>query len=283
MGRLYRIVAAGVLAVALSIAMASSVASADHEVKAGDTLWGIAQLYGVTVEELVKLNGIPNPQLILPGQLIKLPGGGDSEAGESAAPSADLEYIVQPGDTSSEIAYRFDMSLEELRDANQISDVNVIQPGQRLKVRAPAPPAPGAPPRHPPDDPELEAMIDELAAAEGLNPGLVKAIAWTESGWQQGLVSSAGAVGFMQLTPVTIGWLEQDVFGHNLNEELSTYDNVKMGTRFLRILITATGDEDKALAAYYQGYGVTASGKMYEETKRYIEIVRAVKARYWPE
>lgn len=281
MGRLCRMVAAGVLAVAVSIALASSAASADHEVRAGDTLWGIAQLYDVTVDELVKLNGIPNPQLIFPGQLIKLPGGGDAQAAPAAAARTELEYVVQPGDTLSAIAVRFDMSVEELLGANQISDVHLIIPGQRLKVRAPAP-TPGGAPRHPPDDPKLEAMFDELAMAEGVDPGLVKAIAWTESGWQQGLVSTAGAVGFMQLTPVTITWLEQDVFGHELNEDVSTYDNVKMGARFLRILITATGDEERALAAYYQGFGVTASGKLYEETKRYIEIVRAVKQRYWP-
>ena len=281
MCRLCRMVAAGVLAVAVSIAMASSAASADHEVKAGDTLWGIAQLYDMTVDELVKLNGIPNPQLILPGQLIKLPGGGDAQAAPAAAARTELEYLVQPGDTLSAIAVRFDMSVEELRDASQISDVHLIIPGQRLKVRAPAP-APGGAQRHPPDDPELEAMIEEIASAYGLDPGLVKAIAWTESGWQQGLVSSAGAVGFMQLAPVTVMWMEQEVFREDLNEDLSIYDNVRMGARFLRILIDATGDENRAIAAYYQGYGVTTSGVIYEETKRYVEIVHAVKQRYWP-
>jgi len=57
---------------------------------------------------------------------------------------------------------------------------------------------------------------------------------------------------------------------------------VKIGARFLRLLIDATGDEDRAIAAYYQGYGVTSSGVIYDETQRYVEIVRAVRERYWP-
>jgi soluble lytic murein transglycosylase-like protein len=136
--------------------------------------------------------------------------------------------------------------------------------------------------RHPPQNPEIEAMFNELSAAEALNPGLVKAVAWLESGWQQDVVSPAGAVGFMQLTPVTAGWLEESVFGQPLNEDVSVYDNISMGTRYLRILIDATRDENLAIAAYYQGYGATSSGKMYEETKLYVELVRAVQARYWP-
>ncbi|SRR6266508_1889658 len=282
MCKLCRSAAATVLAVAFTLATAGSVAGAGpHEVKAGDTLWGIAQLYDVTVEELAKLNGIPNPQLILPGQLIKLPGGDSPQTSPETTARTELEYIVQGGDTLSAIAIRFDMSLDELRDGNQISDVDLIMPGQRLKVRVPAA-APGEAPQHPPDDAELEAMIEEIASAYGLDPGLLKAIAWTESGWQQGLVSPAGAVGMMQLTPVTVTWMEQEVLREDLNEELSIYDNVKIGARFLRLLIDATGDEDRAIAAYYQGYGVTTSGVIYEETKRYVEIVHAVEQRYWP-
>lgn len=282
MDRLFRPLAAAIVGVAATLVTAGSVSGdGPHEVTPGDTLWGIAQLYNVTVDELAKLNAIPNPQLIFPGQLIKLPGG-DSPPPPAAAPERlELEYIVQAGDTLSAIAVHFDMSLEELRDANQISDINLIHPGQRLKVRLPTSPA-GEAPRHPPDAPELEAMIDELASAEGVDPGLVKAVAWTESGWQQGIVSPAGAVGLMQITPVTVTWLEQEVFHEDLNEQLSAYDNVKMGARLLRILGDATGSEDGALAAYYQGIGVTTRGIMYEETKHYIEIVRAVRARYWP-
>jgi LysM repeat protein len=248
-----------------------------HQVTNGETLWGIAGKYGVNVEELAKLNNLAAPDLILPGEVIQLPARQES-------PPANGEYEVTPGDTLSHIAVRFDVSLDELREANQLENIDLIVPG--LKLRIPGAPEPTAVPpepvRDPPQDAELDRMFNELATAEGVSPGLVKAIAWLESGWQQHVVSPADAVGFMQITPVTAQWLETAVFGEPLNEDVSTYDNVKMGARYLKILLTATGDEDKAIASYYQGYGTTLSGKIYEETKHYVALVRAVQSRYWP-
>jgi len=277
----WRLTAALVATLAAVSPAATHAESADqpgqHQVVNGDSLWAIAGKYGASVDELMKLNNLTFPDLILPGDVIKLPS-------KPASPPPGGEYEVQPGDTLSQVAVRFDLSLEELRDANQLANIDLIVPGQRLKI-------PGGPESaskssepvlHPPQDPELEAMFNELSAAEALNPGLVKAVAWLESGWQQDVVSPAGAVGFMQLTPVTAGWLEESVFGEPLNEDVSVYDNVSMGVRYLRILMDATRDENLAIAAYYQGYGATSSGKMYEETKRYVELVRAVQARYWP-
>jgi len=274
--------AAAILAIVAAVSPAATqAASADpprqHQVVNGDSLWGIAEKYGANVDELMKLNNLTFPDLILPGDVINLPS-------KPASRPPGGEYEVQPGDTLSQVAVRYDLSLEELRDANHLANVDLIVPGQRLKIPG-APESASTPPelvRHPPRDPELEAMFNELSAAEALNPGLVKAVAWLESGWQQDVVSPAGAVGFMQLTPVTAGWLEESVFGQQLNEEVSVYDNISMGARYLRILIDATRDENLAIAAYYQGYGATSSGKMYEETKRYVELVRAVQARYWP-
>jgi len=244
-----------------------------------DTLWSIADVYDVTIDELVKLNNIDFPDLILPGDVIQIP----RRPASGTAPL--LEYEVQPADTLSHIAVRFDVSVEELKDVNQLTDEHIIVPGQKLKIpgTASAGESEAQAVRHPPDDPELERMFEELAAAEDVDPSLVKAIAWVESGWQQHVVSHAGAVGFMQLTPVTVQWLEQSVFGYELNEDVSVHDNVNMGVTFLRILLDATGDEEKAIASYYQGYGTTMSGVMYEETKHYIELVRAVQRGYWPE
>jgi LysM repeat protein len=248
-----------------------------HRVVSGDSVWGIAEKYGVNAEELVKLNNIAFPDLILPGTVIQVPV-------RQEAPPRGGEYEVKPGDTLGHIAVRFDIPLAQLRDANQLPNIDLIIPGQRIKIpSAPAPtPAPAILVYHPPENRELDAIFNEMATAEGLKPGLIKAIAWLESGWQQAAVSPAGAAGIMQLTPTTAGWLEVAVFGQPLNEEVSVYDNVKMGTRYLRMLREATGDEDKAIASYYQGIGATLSGKMYEETKRYVEAVRSLQARYWP-
>lgn len=44
-----------------------------YTVQPGNTLWGISQRYGVTVNQLVQLNNIPNPDLIYPGQVLRLP------------------------------------------------------------------------------------------------------------------------------------------------------------------------------------------------------------------
>src|SRR3990172_3335155 len=281
MRRLWRYSAALGAALALSFASSSPVLADDsrqHDVVNGDTLWSIADVYDMTIDELVKLNNIDFPDLILPGDVIRIP---PPPASGRAPPT---EYEVQPADTLSHIAVRFDVSVEELKDVNQLTDEHIIVPGQRLKIpgAAPADGSEAQAVRHPPDDPELERMFEELAAAEDVDPSLVKAIAWLESGWQQHVVSPAGAVGFMQLTPVTVQWMEQSVFGHELNEGVSVYDNVNMGVAFLRILLDSTGAEEKAIASYYQGYGTTMSGVMYEETKHYIELVHAVQQRYWP-
>jgi len=251
-----------------------------HPVASGDTLWSIAAKYDTSVDELVKLNDIKYPDLLLPGQIIKLPDR------ETPSKPGTIEYEVQPGDMLSQIAVRFDVTTQALAEANQLADIQHIVPGQRLTVPGAALPSkvPSAQAAlHPPDDPDLVRMFDELAGEQGLDPGLVKALAWLESGWQQHVVSPAGAIGFMQLMPTTAQWLEQSVIGTDLHEDVSVYDNVKMGTRYLRLLFDATGgDKDKALASYYQGYGATMSGKMYEETKAYIDLIKATEARYWP-
>ena len=61
-----------------------------YTVKNGDTLSGIAAKYGTTVNTLVQLNGIKNPNLIITGQVLKLPGGSSG--------STQKTYTVQPGD-----------------------------------------------------------------------------------------------------------------------------------------------------------------------------------------
>ena len=248
-----------------------------HNVVAGDTLSGIAAAYSVTVDAVAGLNGIVNPDIIFPGDILNIPGTGGEARTEPGL------YIVQAGDTLSGIAQRYGVTVSAIQEANDLSDADLIFAAQTLVIPGERPADPLASlPAEAPHDPQLAAIIEEFAVSEGLDPGMVKALAYVESSWNQGARSSAGAVGVMQLMPDTAAWLESDVFGYELNEESSVYDNVKAGTRLLRILVdTSGGDLDSALASYYQGQGATSAGIMYDDTRGYVRFVRGVWERYW--
>jgi len=252
-------------------------AADDYAVAAGETLSEIAERHGMTVEELAQANGIVNPNLILGGQVLIVPGGADAHAELAPAPATGGEtYVVQAGDTLSAVAERFSVPLAALTEKNGLADPHLIVEGQVLALPVPesALVAPVAP--------ETEAILETAAAAEGLDPGLVKALAYLESGWQQGVVSHTGAMGVMQIQPTTGYWLESEIFGYELNIETSAYDNIRAGVRYLSILMDLTGDTDKALAAYYQGYGALSLGIIYEDTIEYVAAVKAVRDMYWP-
>lgn len=118
-----------------------------HVIQSGDTLHGIAQRSGTTVDAISKLNGITNPAALKIGTKLKLPPG--SKHGPSAAPtdtgspapapatprpSPPGSHVVKPGETLYSIARKTGTPIEELRKVNGLKD-DTIHPGQSLKVR----------------------------------------------------------------------------------------------------------------------------------------------------
>lgn len=95
-----------------------------YTVQPGDTLWSIARRYQTTIQSLVNLNHIPDPNLIYPGQVLLIPSDAALEA----------SYQVKIGDTLSAIARRFGTTVQELAQLNHITDVNLIYPGQILQL-----------------------------------------------------------------------------------------------------------------------------------------------------
>ena len=102
-------------------------AGGDYTVRSGDTLSGIAQRNGVSLQALIAANPqIANPNLIHPGQTVHVPG--------SSQPAA-TSHTVQRGDTLSGIAQQYGVSLSALIGANpQIANPNLIYPGQTVQV-----------------------------------------------------------------------------------------------------------------------------------------------------
>ena len=108
-----------------------SVQSSDttYIVQAGDTLSGIASMYGTTYQHLAAINGISNPDIIHVGDRIVIDGV------VSAQSSDDEYYTVQPGDTLSGIAERYGTSYQYLAYINGISDPNKIYVGDTIRVK----------------------------------------------------------------------------------------------------------------------------------------------------
>ena len=94
----------------------------------GDTLSGIAELFGGTAEEIARLNAIEDPDVIFPGQRLYL------RVPASTPIAACDSYTVRPGDTLSGIAERFDLDTAALAEANNLFEPDVLFPGQELKI-----------------------------------------------------------------------------------------------------------------------------------------------------
>ena len=99
----------------------------------GNTLSEIAKSYGTTVEELVSINNITNPNLIYAGNTLKVPYATSGGAGND--PLGEIVYIVKKGDTLSKIALNYDTSVTKIATENGIQNPNLIYPGQRLIIK----------------------------------------------------------------------------------------------------------------------------------------------------
>ena len=124
-----RSLAALALAVVLPFpGLAPAAALANVVVKPGETLSEIADRHGVSLTRLMQANGITNPNLVVAGQSLRLPGSSAAGAGSSSGASV----TVQPGDTLSDIADRRGINLNQLMQANGITNPDMVVAGQKL-------------------------------------------------------------------------------------------------------------------------------------------------------
>lgn len=114
-----------------------------HTVEVGETLWGIARRYEVSVDAIRDANQL-GAAPIRPGQTLAIPAApGASAAARPSSPpassstggsAAPREHVVAEGETLWGIARRYETTVEILRQANDLDETRQIQPGQKLRI-----------------------------------------------------------------------------------------------------------------------------------------------------
>ena len=277
------------LAIALTPVLTVIVLAAEPTVvvQPGDTLTGIAGRHGVSVGRLAELNDLADPNRIYVGQRLRVAGDGSRGSDQRPAPAQRKTiHVVSRGSTLWGIAGQYGVSVSSIVAANQIANPSRIFAGQRLVIPGGSAPASGPAPRAKmsssmaalvADRESIRRMIVRAADRHSVPRRLALAVAWQESGWQQGVVSHAGAVGVMQLMPATAEWVGQTMLARPVRIT-DAHSNISAGVRLLRhYIIRYDGNRDLILAAYYQGqhaadlYGVYSVSRQYIASVRYLE------------
>ena len=119
----------------LLMVTASALVSADdtiHIIRRGETVYSIARTYGISPNEVIRMNGLTDPSKIQVGQRIKIP-----HARGSGWTGASAEYRVSRGDTFSSIARLYGVTLGALLQTNGFSENHVLKAGERIKIPLP--------------------------------------------------------------------------------------------------------------------------------------------------
>ena len=107
--------------------------STTYTVVKGDSLWSIANRFGVTVQALRDANNLTSDVLSV-GQVLTIPGvSGEEDNGEDEDNGAVFYYTVERGDSLWSIARRFGVTVQEIRDANDLTS-DTLSVGQSLII-----------------------------------------------------------------------------------------------------------------------------------------------------
>ena len=108
-----------------------------HVVSRGDTLWEIAQVYGISARVLQSVNGLVSVRSLQVGQRLEIPDKSfASQVKKRVVKKRRLYHLVRRGETLSAIADRYRVSPAAIQRANHIRNRNRIRAGQRLRIPA---------------------------------------------------------------------------------------------------------------------------------------------------
>jgi len=257
----------------LAVVVAATTASAawhaspgEYTVRPGDTVDGIAARFGTTPGRLVSVNHLANPNLIMVGQHLQIPG--------PAGPPASLG--LQSGGASGSSG-----GVSGSSGGASGSSGGGHRPAKPTPPLAPLPNPAAGNPHFPaalvayPARLALRPLFQRWGRAEGVSAGLLEAVAWLESGWQARAVSRTGAVGVAQIEPATAAFICHDLLGlsHTLDRTRAG-DNIEMEAAYLAFLIRQThGSVANAVGGYYEGLTSLETHGPLASTRWYVSLV----------
>jgi membrane-bound lytic murein transglycosylase D len=125
---------------------------AEHLVREGETVVGIASAYGVDARDLMELNDLRDPNQVPAGTVLRIPGGAEPgepgavvesyasapPASETLAPAPEVEretrtHRVARGETLAGISRAYGVSIDEIRSLNGIRGDKILV-GQVLRI-----------------------------------------------------------------------------------------------------------------------------------------------------
>jgi soluble lytic murein transglycosylase-like protein len=227
---------------------------------------------------------------------------------QTASSSGGGSFVVQPGETLSEIAARAGMSVEALAALNGIDPSAPLLSGVVLRLSEGSSERPAVagqgqegPSEHsavagqgqsaaavaggeaplPTEETVSPSEVGQVASEHGVPPSFAEAIAEQESGFNNGLTSSANARGVMQIVPGTWSWINQNLAPMPPLAPASAASNVRGGVLLLqRLLGESGGDPALAAAGYYQGLESVRREGEAPETEQYVNSVLALQNRF---
>lgn len=205
---------------------------------------GIAAAYGIRLDRLTAANRGVDPDLLLVGQRISVPGA----VGATGTPAQASSANTFAGRTYPDATVR-------AAAANRAALARRAVPSRT----------------------QTAALIRQVAARHGVDPRLALAIAYQESGWNHRMVSVANAIGTMQVIPSSGEWASA-LAGRRL-DLLDTRDNVTAGVLILRALQSTASSREEAVAGYYQGLASVRARGMFADTEGYVRTVLALRER----